>query len=90
MILQCCNQLEHCYPGASGGQVAKGQVSESTLLQAVTAVHAWGCFVELLGHEFLKRDPPVGPPMLKVSRCLATRICLALNTVCSQDPCKSL
>ncbi|KAL0048469.1 hypothetical protein WJX82_004043 [Trebouxia sp. C0006] len=58
--------------GASGGQVAKGQVSESTILQAVNAVHAWGCYVELLGCEFLRRDPPVGPPMLKLVEKLFT------------------
>ncbi|KAL0020037.1 hypothetical protein WJX77_006418 [Trebouxia sp. C0004] len=58
--------------GASGGQIAKGQVSESIILQAVTAINAWGCFVELLGGEFLRRDPPVGPPMLKLLEKLFT------------------
>ncbi|KAL0042896.1 hypothetical protein WJX79_003013 [Trebouxia sp. C0005] len=58
--------------GAPGGKVAKGHVSESTILQAVTAVHAWGCLVELLGREFLRRDPPVGPPMLKLMEKLFT------------------
>lgn len=46
--------------------MVRAQPSENTLLLAVTAVHAWGCFVEMLGHEFLRRDPPVGQPMLKV------------------------
>ena len=34
---------------------------------ALAAIHAWGCYAELLGEVFLTRVPPVGQPMLKVT-----------------------
>ena len=46
--------------------MATAESRENPLELAVAAVHAWGCYVELLGQHFLARDPPVGQPMLKV------------------------
>ena len=59
--------------GTPESRVAAAEPSEAAVALAASAVHAWGCYVELLGASFLTRDPPVGQPMLKVGRFLGSR-----------------
>lgn len=60
-------------PGSKQSEVAVP--STATLTAAVGAVRAWGCYVELLGSQFLQKDPPVGQPMLKVKPCVKVGTC---------------
>lgn len=68
-----CNKLlpgalkEVAPTGTPDSKVALTALSGQEMEQATAAVHAWGCYTELLGEVFLTRDPPVGQPMLKVS-----------------------
>lgn len=52
--------------GTPDSKVALKALSNQEMELAMAAVHAWGCYTELLGEVFLTKDPPVGQPMLKV------------------------
>lgn len=68
--------------GTPDSKVALKPLSGQEMDLAMAAVHAWGCYTELLGELFLTRDPPVGQPMLKVSlRSLCVHTFVASNSV---------
>ena len=52
--------------GTPSSRPDQATLNTCTLSGAISAVKAWGCYVEMLGSQFLQKDPPVGQPMLKV------------------------
>ena len=74
--------------GTPNSKAMQSPPNDKTVVLAVSAVDAWGCFVELLGEAFLIRDPPVGQPMLKVGLWLKdcrlqSMACLHSTNVCA-------
>ena len=65
--------------GTPDSKVAQRGTSDRAVALALHAVHAWGCYSELLGAAFLTRDPPVGQPMLKVCTPIACSILANLH-----------
>ena len=50
-------------PGSKQSEVVTP--SAASLAAAVGAVRAWGCYVELLGPQFLQKDPLLDSPCLR-------------------------